>query len=108
MIYPPPSVGPKSVHPGDKMVVLRPAMSKQPPGSGRQATIEKMLVDLIAEAPRLALMDSSEAQGVATVILNQFLVQVAILQRYADSRAIELSEITSINQRQPNASIGVS
>jgi hypothetical protein len=107
-VNPPPSVGPKSVHPGEKMVVLRPAMSKQPPGNGRQATIEKILVDLIAEAPRLALMDASEAQGVATAILNQFLVQVAVLQRYADSRAIEISEIVSINQRQPNASIGVS
>ena len=107
-VNPPPSVGPKSVHPGEKMVVLRPALSKQPPGSGRQATIEKILVDLIAEAPRLALMDSSEAQGVATAILNQFLVHIAVLQRYADSRAIEISEIVTINQRQPNASIGVS
>jgi hypothetical protein len=107
-VNPPPSAGPKSVNPGEKMVVLRPAMSKQPPGNGRQAPIEKILVDLIAEAPRLALMDSSEAQGVATSILNQFLVQVAVLQRYADSRAIEITEIESINQRQPNASIGVS
>jgi hypothetical protein len=107
-VNPPPSAGPKSVNPGEKMVVLRPAMSKQPPGNGRQATIEKILVDLIAEAPRLALMDSSEAQGVATAVLNQFLVQVAVLQRYADSRAIEITEVESINQRQPSAPIGVS
>ena len=77
-VNPTPSAGPKSVRPGEKMVVLRPAMSKQPPGDGRQATIEKILVDLIAEAPRLALMDASEAQGVATAILNQFLVQIAV------------------------------
>ena len=32
-VNPPPSVGPKSVGPGEKMVVLRPAMSKQPPGN---------------------------------------------------------------------------
>jgi hypothetical protein len=90
------------------MVVLRPAMSKQPPGENRQAPIEKILVDLIAEAPRLSLMDASEAQGVATAILNQFLVQIAVLQRYADSRAVELTDVKSINQRQTNASIGVS
>ncbi len=89
------------------MVVLRPAMSKQPSGDGRQATIEKILVDLIAEAPRLALMDASEAQGVATAILNQFLVQIAVLQRYADSRAVQIAEVEAINQRQSAASIGV-
>ena len=92
--------GPKLVRPGERMVVLRPMLSKQPPGDGRQATIEKILVDLIAEAPRLSLMDTSEAQGVATAILNQYLVQVAVLQRYADSRAVKLTEIEAINQRQ--------
>ncbi len=107
-VNPPPSAGPKAVRPGEKMVVLRPAMSKQPPGEGRQAPIEKILVDLIAEAPRLSLMDTSEAQGVATAILNQFLVQIAVLQRYADSRAVELAAVKSINQRQTNGSIGVS
>jgi hypothetical protein len=107
-VNPPPSTGPKAVRPGEKMVVLRHAMSKQPPGENRQAPIEKILVDLIAEAPRLSLMDASEAQGVATAILDQFLVQIAVLQRYADSRAVELTEVKSINQRQTNASIGVS
>jgi hypothetical protein len=106
-VNPTPSAGPKSVRPGEKMVVLRPAMSKQPAGDGRQAPIEKILVDLIAEATRLALMDTSEAQGVATTILNQFLVQIAVLQRYADSRAIKMTEVEAINQRQSNASIGV-
>ena len=107
-VNPTPSLGPKSVRPGEKMVVLRPAMSKQPPGDGRQATIEKILVDLIAEAPRLALMDDTEAQGVATAILNQFLVQIAVLQRYADSRAVQIAVVEAINQRQSPASIGVS
>ena len=107
-VNPAPSAGPRSVRPGEKMVVLRPTMSKQPAGEGRQAPIEKILVDLVAEAPRLALMDTSEAQGVATTILNQFLVQIAVLQRYADSRAIKLTEVEAINQRQSNASIGVS
>ncbi len=107
-VNPAPSAGPKAVRPGEKMVVLRPALSKQPPGDGRQATIEKILVDLISEAPRLSLMDASEAQGVATAILNQFLVQIAVLQRYADSRAVKIKEIEAINQRQTDASIGVS
>ena len=99
-VSPPPSAGPKAVRPGEKMVVLRPALTKQPTGQGRQATIEKILVDLIAEAPRLALMDATEAQGVATAILNQFLVQIAVLQRYADSRAVQIAEVEAINQRQ--------
>lgn len=107
-VNPTPSAGPKAVRPGEKMVVLRPGMSKQPPGDGRQATIEKILVDLIAEAPRLALMDASEAQGVATAVLNQFLVQIAVLQRYADSRAVNLAAVEAVNQRQSSASIGVS
>ncbi len=106
-VNPPPSAGPKAVRPGEKMVVLRPTLSKQPPGEGRQAAIEKILVDLVAEATHLALMEASDAQGVATAILNRFLVQIAVLQRYADSRAIDISEIITINQRQSNASIGV-
>lgn len=96
-VNPTPSVGPKSVRPGGKMVVLRPALSKQPPGKGRQASIEKILVDLITESSRLALMDDAEAQQVGLAVLGRHLVQVAEMQRYACVRKINLQAITLLN-----------
>lgn len=88
-VNPTPSTGPKSVRPGEKMVVLRPAMSKQPPGDGRQATIEKILVDLVVEAQRLSLMDQSEAEGVVREILSRHLLQIAEMQSYAKLRKLK-------------------
>lgn len=96
-VNPKPSVGPASVRPGPKMVVLRPSMSKQPPGEGRQAPVEKIIVDLIVESQRLALMDTSEAQGVAAAIVGAYLVQIPVIQRYAASRAVEVTAIESVN-----------
>jgi hypothetical protein len=85
--------GPKVVRPGEKMVVLRPTHSKQPPPVRRQAKIEHILVDLQIEADRLALMDLSEAQGIIRAILDKYLVQVAELQTYADFRTVKLIQI---------------
>lgn len=96
-VNPKPSVGPASVRPGPKMVVLRPSMSKQPPSEGRQAPVEKIIVDLIVESQRLALMDISEAQGVAAALVNAFLIQIPVIQRYAASRAVGVAAIESIN-----------
>ena len=96
-VNPTPSTGPKSVRPGGKMVVLRPALSKQPPGKGRQASIEKILVDLIAESSRLALMDDAEAQQVGRAVLRRHLVQVAEMQRYAYVRKLTVQAITLLN-----------
>ncbi len=101
VVNPPPSTGAKSVRPGEKMVVLRPALSKEPPAEGRQAPIEKILVDLAAEAPLLALMDTSEAQAVAQSVIARHLVQISAMQRYADSRHIKLDaleELTNATQ----------
>jgi hypothetical protein len=96
-VNPKPSVGPASVRPGSKMVVLRPSMSKQPTSEGRQAPVEKIIVDLIVESQRLALMDISEAQGVAAALVNAFLIQIPVIQRYAASRVVEVAAIESIN-----------
>ena len=104
-VDPPPSTAAQSIRPGEKTVVLRPALSKQPLAEGRQASIEKVLVDLIVEAPLLALMDSSEAQAVVRSVLEVHLLNVAALQRYADSRRVA---IEAINQRHSSASSGVS
>lgn len=96
-VNPKPSVGPASVRPSPKMVVLRPSMSKQPPSEGRQAPVEKIIVDLIVESQRLALMDISEAQGVTAALVNAFLIQIPVIQRYAASRVVEVAAIESVN-----------
>lgn len=89
VVNPPPSTGPKAVRPSEKTVVLRPTLTKQPPSQGRQDAIEKVLVDLVAEAPRLSLMDQSEAEGVVTAILSRNLVQTAEMQSYAKFRRLK-------------------
>jgi hypothetical protein len=64
-IDPPPSAARQVVRPGEKMVVLRPTLSRQPAAEKRQAPIEQMLVDLLSENPNCGLMDSSEARDAA-------------------------------------------
>ena len=51
--------------------------------------IEKVLVDLMAEAHRLSLMDQSEAEGVVREIRSRYLVQVAEMQSYAKFRKLK-------------------
>lgn len=107
-VNPPPSAGPQTVHPGEKMVVLRPTLTKQPPVEGRQAPIEKILVDLLVEAPRLALMDTSEAESVLRTILERNLVQVATLKTYADLRKLRSQAVDAINYLRSEEESGVS
>jgi hypothetical protein len=88
-LNPAPSVGPKSVQPGEKMVVLRPTLTKQPASQGRQDAIEKVLVDLVAETQRLSLMDQTEAEGAVREILSRHLVRMAEIQSYAKFRKLK-------------------
>jgi len=90
--------GPKVVRPGEQMVVLRPTLTKQPASQGRQDAVEKVLVDLVAEAQRLALMDQSEAEGVAREILSRHIVQVSEMQSYAKFRKLASQVFEQINQ----------
>lgn len=108
VVSPTPTEGPSVVRPGELTVVLRPSHSKQPTGEGRQASIEKILVDLLMEAERLALMDASEAQAVVSRILGRYLVRVATLQRYAKFRGVERTLAKAINQCQKQPESGVS
>lgn len=87
----------KLVRPGAKMVVLRPARSKQPEGEGHQAPVEKILVDLVEEATDSSLMDASEAQGVIKTVLARYLLQVAGLQSYAERRGVTAQALELIN-----------
>lgn len=95
-VNPTPTEAPKTVRPGPKAVVLRPAISKQPEGERHQAPIEKVLVDLVAETPKLALMDDSEAQDVVAGVLSRQLVSVAALQSYAERRGVTLRALEAI------------
>jgi len=98
-INPPASTAAKAVQPGEKMVVLRPALGRQPPPQGRQAAIEQVLVDLIAECDPLALMDRPEAEAVVAAILERHLVQIASMTRYAASRKNPIPALDAINHR---------
>ena len=85
------------VRPGPKMVVLRPARSKQPEGESRRAPIEKILVDLVEESAEVALMDGSEVQALIETVLSRYLLQVATLQSYAKRRGVKIKALTVIN-----------
>lgn len=96
-VDPKPSEAARLVRPNIKMVVLRPTRSKQPTGEGREAPIEKILVDLVEEAVDSALMDSSEAQGVIKTVLSRYLLHLASLQSYAERRGVKLKALEAIN-----------
>lgn len=90
-VNPTPREAGSDFHPGDKTAVLRPALSKQPEGEDHAAPVEKVLVDLIAEASRLGLMDDAEAQRVVANAAQAGRVQVAALLAYARRRRVEIS-----------------
>lgn len=97
---PSPGEAEQRFRPGDKTVVLRPALSKQPEGEGGAAPIEKLLVDLLAEAARLRLMDASEAQTVIANVAQAGRIPVAALLGYARRRSLEISYFNeSINSK---------
>jgi len=87
-VNPPLSLGAKSIRPGEKMLVLRPMLTKQPPSQGRQDSVEKVLVDLVAETQRVSLMDQSEAESVVREVLSRHLVQMAEIKSYAKFRKL--------------------
>ncbi len=78
------------VHPGERTVILRPSISKQPEGESQAAPIEKALVDLRVEAGRLKLMDLSETQRVLDSVLRSGLIQLPVLIAYAARRGEEI------------------
>jgi hypothetical protein len=103
---PTPKEGPKAISPGKRAVVLRPMHSKEPAGGGRQAPIEKILVDLVVESDRAALMDVLEAQGVVAGIASGHLVQVSTMHRYSVFRGVRLAFLEGLNLRQTSRENG--
>lgn len=90
-VNPTPSEAESDFRPGDKTVVLRPALSKQPEGEDHAAPVEKVLVDLVAEASRLRLMDDAEAELVVANAAQAGRIQVAALLAYARRRRVDIS-----------------
>ncbi len=88
-----------TVRPSEKMVVLRPANSMQPPAQGHQASAEQVLVELPLEATAISLMDASEADGVALHLVSKGLVQIPLLKRFARFKKTKIRWIHAINQR---------
>lgn len=72
------------VQPGEKTVILRPAISKQPESTDHAAPIEKALVDLSVESEKLQLLDSSEAQRIIDEVLGAGLLHASVLLGYAE------------------------
>jgi hypothetical protein len=98
IVNPLPSQGAEQVKPGPRSVVLRPAISKQPQGEHHQAPIEKILVDLLMETPRVALMDDREAGELVRSLMQRYLVQVSTLQSYGERRGLQTADLLPINK----------
>lgn len=78
------------VRPGEKTVVLRPAISKQPAAIDHVATIEKALVDIMVEASKLRLMDIGEIQRILDTVLRAGIIQLPVIIGYTGIRGINL------------------
>ena len=74
------------VRPGDKTVILRPAISKQPEAKDHVAPIEKALVDLLVEAHKLQLLDLQEVQRIIDNALGSGLLQLSIMLGYSEAK----------------------
>ncbi len=98
-VNPSPTNAAKAIRPGEKTVVLRPALGRQPKPFGRFAAIEHVLVDLLVETEPLGLMDTSEAELVVRSVLERYLVQLGPLLRYAESRKVKIPALAPIIQR---------
>jgi hypothetical protein len=87
----------KVIRPGEKMVVLRPLHSKQPSAAGRQMAVEQVLVEMLDETDALALMDTSEAEAAFLQMVASGLIQIPVVQRFADFKRVNLPDLEAIN-----------
>jgi len=74
------------IKPGDRTVILRPSIQKQPESNDQIAPIEKALIDLKIEASKLHLMDSTEVQRIIDAVLGSGLLQVTALLGYSEAK----------------------
>ncbi len=92
------SDAPIAAPPGEGRVVLRKTIKKQPPAIKNAAPIEKILVDLWYESPKLNLMDPSEARIVIENAVERGRVNMAALLGYAGERRQDFSWMKTIYQ----------
>ena len=84
------------VQPGEKTVILRPTIYKQPESTSHAAPIEKALVDLSVESHKLQMIDGPEVQRIIDTVLGAGLIQLAVLLGYSEAKSvtIESGELT--------------
>ncbi len=87
----------REVVPGEKMVVLRPAHSKQPAPQDHHAAPEQVLVDLLVETEASGLMDSGEAKAAMLAATDSGFVKMSDVKRFAESKYLIWSDIWPIN-----------
>jgi len=87
----------RDIRPGEKMVVLRPTHSKQPPAQDHLAAPEQVLVDLLVETEALSLMDTAEARAAALGAANSGFLKIADLKRFAEFRQLEWEKLRPVN-----------
>jgi len=77
--------------PGERSVILRPAISKQPQDTDHLAPPEKVLVDLQIEADAVMLMDRDEANTVLRKAVSSGRINIASLMGYAKRRRVDIA-----------------
>lgn len=87
--------------PGERTIILRPAISKQPQATDHIAPPEKTLVDLQLEADAVMLMDRDEARGVLHKAISSGCVNIASLLCYAKRRRVEIESKNNSSSPHP-------
>jgi len=87
----------RDIRPGEKMVVLRPTHSKQPPAQEHFAAPEQVLVNLLVETEALSLMDTAEARAAVFGAANSGFLKIADLKRFAEFRQLDWEKLWSVN-----------
>ncbi|SNB47475.1 DUF6577 family protein [Geobacter sp. DSM 9736] len=81
------------IKPGDRTVILRPSIQKQPESKDQVAPIEKALIDLKIEASKLHLMDSTEVQRIVDAVLRSGLLQVTAFLGYSEAKREKVESV---------------
>jgi hypothetical protein len=87
----------RDVRPGEKMVVLRPTHSKQPPPHDHHAAPEQAWVDLLVETEAIGLMDRSEARAALLSASDSGWLKMADLKRYTEAKYLNWEEEWLVN-----------
>lgn len=77
-------------YPGDRSVILRPAISRQPASVDHLAAPEKVLVDLQVETDAAMLMDRAEALSVCYKAASSCILNIAEVISYAKRRRADI------------------